>query len=108
MGKQLMKWRTSSNLGSNISKGGGSEQDIQVRIGKARTAFAILTPVWRSKVIPRKTKLRIFNTNVKSVLLYGSVLSMESNKSNLQQAAVLRQQMPEVHHGHPLARGHKE
>ena len=59
-------------LGSNISKDGGSDQDIPVRIGKARTAFAILTPVWRSKVISRKTKLRIFNTNVKSVLLYGS------------------------------------
>ena len=59
-------------LGSNISKDGGSDQDIRVRIGKARTAFTILTPVWRSKVISRKTKLRIFNTNVKSVLLYGS------------------------------------
>ena len=55
-------------LGSNISKDGGSDQDIVARIGKARTAFAILRPVWRS----RKTKLRIFNTNVKSVLLYGS------------------------------------
>ena len=32
----------------------------------------------------------------------------ESNKNNLQQAAVLRQQMPEVHNGHPLAGGHKE
>ncbi|KAL9978171.1 hypothetical protein ACROYT_G015662 [Oculina patagonica] len=59
-------------LRSNISKDGGSDQDIRVRIGKARTAFTILTPVWRSKVISRKTKLRLFNTNVKSVLLYGS------------------------------------
>ena len=59
-------------LGSNISKDRGSDWDIQVRIGKARTAFAILTPVWRSKVISGKTKLRIFNTNVKSVLRYGS------------------------------------
>ena len=59
-------------LGSNIGKDGGSVRDIQVRTGKARTAFAILTPVWRSKVISRKTKLRIFNTNVRSVLLYGS------------------------------------
>ena len=59
-------------LGSNISRDGGSDRDILARIGKARTAFAILRPVWRSKVIPRKAKLRIFNTNVKSVLLYGS------------------------------------
>ena len=60
-------------LGSSISKDGGSDRDIVARIGKARTAFAILRPVWRSKEgISRKTKLRIFNTNVKSVLLYGS------------------------------------
>ena len=59
-------------LGSNISKDGGSDRDIQVRIGKARTAFTILRPVWKSKTISRKTKLRIFNTNLKSVLLYGS------------------------------------
>jgi len=32
-------------LGSNISKDGGSDRDIPLRIGKARTAFAILTPV---------------------------------------------------------------
>ena len=58
-------------LGSNISKDGGSDRDVLARIGKARTAFAILRPVWISNVISRKTKLRIFNTNVKSVLLYG-------------------------------------
>ena len=58
-------------IGSNISKDGGSDRDIQVRIGKARTAFSILTPVWRSKLMSRKTKLRIFNTNVTFVLLYG-------------------------------------
>ena len=33
---------------------------------------------------------------------------MESNQRNLQKTAVLCQQMPEVHHGHTLARGHKE
>ena len=59
-------------LGSNISKDGGSDRDIRARIGKARTALIILTPLWRSKVRSRNSKLRIFNTNVKSVLLYGS------------------------------------
>ena len=58
-------------LGNNISKDGGSDRDILARIGKARTVIAILRPVRRSKVISGKTKLRIFNTNVKSVLLYG-------------------------------------
>ena len=69
-GEAIDKVENFTYLGSNISKDGGSDQDKQVRIRKARTALAILTPV--SKVISRKTKLRIFNTSVKSVLLYGS------------------------------------
>ena len=32
-------------LGSNISKDGGCDRDIQLRIGKARTAFIILSHV---------------------------------------------------------------
>ena len=59
-------------LGSNFSKDAGSDRDIQGRSGEARAAFAILTPLWRSQVISRKTKLLMFNTNVKSVLLFGS------------------------------------
>ena len=43
-------------LDSNISKDGGSDRDILARIGKARAAFAILRPVWRSMVISRKTE----------------------------------------------------
>jgi hypothetical protein len=43
----------------------------QLHINKAKGAFAPLRPLWRSKEISRNTKLRIFNTNVKSVLLYG-------------------------------------
>jgi hypothetical protein len=40
------------------------------RIKKAKGTFALLRPLWRSK-ISSNTKLRIFKTNVKSVLLYG-------------------------------------
>ena len=35
-------------LGSNINMDGGSDLNIQVRIGKVRTAFTILRPVWKS------------------------------------------------------------
>ena len=57
-------------LGSIVSSEGGTDQDIVARIGKATTAFNILRPIWRSRAISVKTKFRIFNTNVKSVLLY--------------------------------------
>ena len=58
-------------LGSIVTKDGGTDQDIQSRIGKATSAYKMLMPVWRSGSISAKTKLRIFSSNVKSVLLYG-------------------------------------
>jgi len=59
-------------LGSVIAVDGGTELDLLVRISKARTAFLLLRPVRRSKKICLQTKLRIFNTNVKTVLMYGA------------------------------------
>ena len=57
-------------LGSVIAVDGGTERDVLVRIGKARTTFLLLRPMWRSKETSLRTKLRIFNANVKSVLMY--------------------------------------
>ena len=59
-------------LGSIINKTGGTEEDIKSSIGKARHVFVTLKPVWNNRNILPKTKLTIFNSNVKSVLLYGS------------------------------------
>ena len=41
------------------------------RISKAKGAFAQLNKIWNSSFISTKTKIRFFNSNVKSVLLYG-------------------------------------
>ena len=59
-------------LGSIVNKTGGTDDDIKARISKARYAFVTLKPVWRCSTIRTHTKLKLFNTNVKSVLLYGS------------------------------------
>ena len=59
-------------LGSIINREGGTDEDIKTRIQKARGAFATLKNIWKSGQIKIKTKIRIFNSNVKSVLLYGS------------------------------------
>ena len=59
-------------LGSIVDKLGGTDADIKARIGKARAAFIQLNNIWKSKEIGRDTKLRIFNSNVKAVLLYGA------------------------------------
>ena len=59
-------------LGSIVTSDGGADEDVKSRIGKARQAFNTLRPVWNSTSISIKTKLRIFTTNVKSVLLHSS------------------------------------
>ena len=58
-------------IGSNISTNGGADKDVELRINKARHAFRTLRPVWLSSQLSINTKIRIFNTNVKPVLLYG-------------------------------------
>ena len=49
-----------------------TQKDIKSRLAKARSAFQRLRPIWKSKQYNRKTKIRLYNSNVKSVLLYGS------------------------------------
>jgi hypothetical protein len=58
-------------LGSMVSQDGDANEDVTNRINKARGAFAQLRPVWRSHRIHKRTKLRIFKSNVMSALLYG-------------------------------------
>ena len=59
-------------LGSVINKQGGTDADVRARIGKARASFIQLKNIWSSKEISRRTKLRLFNSNIKPILLYGS------------------------------------
>ena len=59
-------------LGSIVATDGGTELDIKTRITKARVDFDKLKKVWCSRNISRKLKLRLFNSCVKSVLLYSS------------------------------------
>ena len=58
-------------LESVVDHQGGTDRDVTARIRKARAAFAMLKNIWASGGISIRTKLRIFNSNVKSVLLYG-------------------------------------
>jgi hypothetical protein len=59
-------------LGSIVDKNGDTEKDIKSRISKAQIAFQSLRKIWQSNNLSLRTKLRLFNTNVKSVLLYGA------------------------------------
>ena len=57
-------------LGAIVDKDGGGSKDIMHRLQKARGAFQRLRRVWAAKGIGRRTKIRLFKTLVRPVLLY--------------------------------------
>lgn len=59
-------------LGSIITEKGGTHEDVNYRLSKAKAAFSTLIAIWKDKNLATTTKIRIFKTNVLSVLLYGS------------------------------------
>ena len=59
-------------VGGNVSKQEGGGDDIVNRIRKARVSFMKLKQIWSSNIYTLRFKLRLFNTLVKPVLLYGS------------------------------------
>ena len=58
------------HLGSVFDKLGGTEADMKRRLALARISFTRVQNIWRSGRFSQKTKLRILNSNVLSVLLY--------------------------------------
>ena len=72
VGEVLEQVSAFTYLGSLITTTGGTEEDVEASCRKAQVAFSISRPIWRSNFISLRTKIRIFNSNVKSVLLYGS------------------------------------
>ena len=69
-GEPIRDWNSFIYLGSAVDRQGGTDRDVTARICKATAAFVMLKNIWLSKEIRKRTKLRIFNSNVKSVLLY--------------------------------------
>ncbi|VDP27668.1 unnamed protein product [Schistosoma curassoni] len=70
-GEALEDVKTFTYLDSIVDEHGGSGVDVKVRIGKSREAYLQMKNIWNRKQLPTNTKVRIFNTNVKTVLLYG-------------------------------------
>jgi hypothetical protein len=73
IGNDVLKQTTKfCYLGSIVSCVGGCQDDIINDRNKAGAAFNSLIPIWNFKKLKLSTKIRIFNSNVKSVLLYAS------------------------------------
>ncbi|VDP70797.1 unnamed protein product [Schistosoma curassoni] len=71
-GETLEDLKTFMYLGSIIDEHGGSDADVKERIGKARTALLQLKNIWNSEQLSTNIKVRIFNKNIKTVLLHGT------------------------------------
>ena len=59
-------------LGSYISADSDIEKEVSTRIGLAARAFSGLGNIWKLTTLGTKTKLKIYKSNVRSVLLYAS------------------------------------
>ena len=59
-------------LGSYISADSDIGKEISTRIGIATQAFKRLQNIWKSSVLGTSTKLKIYRSNVRSILLYAS------------------------------------
>ena len=66
----LMIWLSCPTPKSRCKKRSILWLNVITRIGKARVAFLQLKNIWKSNVLSLINKIRIFNTNVKAVLLY--------------------------------------
>ena len=59
-------------VGSKIITDGDSAKGVMARIRKASQPFAMLKPIWKSKQLRWETNLELYNSNILSVLLFGS------------------------------------
>ncbi|VDP19295.1 unnamed protein product [Schistosoma margrebowiei] len=71
-GETLEDVESFTYLGSIIDEQGGSDADVKARINKAKATLLQLKNIWNSKQLSTNIKITIFNTSVKTVLLYGT------------------------------------
>ncbi|VDO71629.1 unnamed protein product [Schistosoma margrebowiei] len=87
-GENLEDVKTITYLGSIIDEHGSSDADVKARIGKARAAYLQLRNIWNSKQLSTNTKVRIFNTNFKTVLLSTGAETWRTMKAIIQKIQV--------------------
>ena len=71
-GKRLDNVSEFTYLGSTLSEDSNIEKEVKTRIALASAAFQRMRPVWKSSTYSTQTKLRLYRSNVRSVLLYAA------------------------------------
>ena len=67
----LLKVNNFTYLGTNLILDGDTSKEILHRIALAAGAFNKLRNIWKSNTLRNTTKLRLFNSNIIPILLYG-------------------------------------
>lgn len=57
-------------MGSVLTQDGEAAEDILLKIQNVQVAFNRLNKIWKDRKICIKTKIKLFNSNMKSILLY--------------------------------------
>ena len=65
--------RSFKYLGTVIGNANEEAEEIKARILAANRVQSSLPTLWRSKQIRRNNQIRLYTTNIKSILRYGSV-----------------------------------
>ena len=69
---EISQVRDFTYLGSKISYDGKLDGELASRIGKGSGAFRCLGKVWNNRSILERTKIRIYEAAILTILLYGS------------------------------------
>ena len=70
-GQNLDETSKFTYLGGAVTTQGGGGDDITCRRGKARTAFTKLNRIWTSSNYSIMTKVHLYNSMVRSIIIYG-------------------------------------
>ena len=93
-GEAVKSTKKFTYLGSVMSTDEGALADIKSRLAKARNAFSSLNNIWKSNKYSLDLKLKIYNSNVKPILMYGAetwrFVRIDFNKLNVFHTKSLR------------------
>jgi hypothetical protein len=70
-GRKVEQVRSFTYFGSIVTVDGRALEDVHSHIKKANGAFVQLYPIWKNKSILIRTNIRLFNKNVKWIVLCG-------------------------------------
>jgi len=71
-GKDLQQVKEFVYLGGVVTEDGRCDADIKRRIGLTYASFSKLGNIWNSRSLPRQVKMKVFESMVMPILLYGS------------------------------------